>query len=269
MSDEPTPDRSTPMLYGMRKLFAAEAPYRPLDRLIVFAVVVRMNTFGICWPSLADISKRTALSKRTVTKFLGVHLNGPAPLLARSWVPGRRSPTYTLVRDPIAFAAARDSHRDEAVHEVPPKTRGDREGVHAVHPKTREETAPREMHEVHATQAQGAPQASATCTSPMHDTPPKTSMKTSKKKSATTPDGASLPRFDPVANKKKFDQGLQSNPQLAAWWARRRERVTSPIEEASKEDEIDVDVLDEPFIQDVLAAFPDAELEVVREASHE
>ena len=89
------------------------------------------------------------------------------------------------------------------------------------------------------------------------------------KKSATTPDGPSLPRFDPVANKKQFDQGLQGNPQLAAWWARRRERVNGPIEETSKEDETDADVLDEPFIQDVLAAFPDAELEVVREASHE
>ena len=84
------------------------------------------------------------------------------------------------------------------------------------------------------------------------------------KKSATTPDGASLPRFDPVANKKEFDQGLQGNPQLAKWWARRRERVNHRTE-ASEENENDAEVPNDPFIRNVLAAFPDAELEVVRE----
>ena len=123
--------------------------------------------------------------------------------------------------------------------------------------------------EVHVTHAQGAPQVSTTCTSPGHEVHPKTSMnlsmKTSMKKSATTPDGASFPTFDPVANKEEFDQGLQGNPQLAAWWERRRERVNGSGEEASEEHKIDAEMPNDPFIQDILAVFPDAELEVVRE----
>lgn len=180
----------TPVFYAMSKILTADAPYHVSERLIVLAVVQRMNREGSSWPSLADIAKRTGLDRRTVSKWLSLHLNGPAPLLARHWVPGRRSPTYTLVRDPIKFAEGRDTARADVQDDLP-KTWDETEGAQTDPPKTRDVPTRAEQDDPPS----GANASSLRCNA-IHTTvqndPPKTFMKTIMKTSMKTnaPNGA-------------------------------------------------------------------------------
>jgi hypothetical protein len=63
-------------------VLAADADYEPTERLVVLAIGRRMNADGICWPSLDDIARRTALSERTVRRVLVIHFSRPAPTVA-------------------------------------------------------------------------------------------------------------------------------------------------------------------------------------------
>lgn len=87
MTDDSEEQHVAPLFHALGKLLTANAPYHPTERLIVLAIVMRMNRDGVCWPSLADIAKRTGLNRRTASKWLSRHLNGPAPLLSRRLVP--------------------------------------------------------------------------------------------------------------------------------------------------------------------------------------
>ena len=114
----------SPLGIALRRLFVPNAPYRPLERLVVLAIIARMSKKRtVAWPSIADIAKRTGMGPRTVSRWLTRHLDGPAPLLARSWKTGRRTPLYELVRDPEAFAAARDQVRADKANAVRRKRR--------------------------------------------------------------------------------------------------------------------------------------------------
>ena len=183
MSSDGENNRLTPLFHAMSKLLTANAPYHATERLIVLAIVRRMNTEGACWPSLADIARRTGLDRRTVSKRLNAHLNGPAPLLKRQWVPEHRSPTYILVRDPGAFAEARDAARVD-VQNDPSKT----------------DEAPTAQNDPPAG-ANGSSLGSNAFHPPVQCVPPKTIMKTIMKTEATAPTGVS-PRRRPLSDEE-------------------------------------------------------------------
>ena len=188
MTDDSEEQSLTPLFHVMSKLLTANARYHPTERLIVLAIVQRMSREGVCWPSLADIARRTGLDRRTVTKWLSRHLRGPGPLLARTWVPEHKSPTYSLVRDPVAFAKARDASRSDVQH-VPPTTCSDPAGVQNEPPAG----------------ANGSSLGSNAFHPPVQCVPPKTIMKTNMKTimktEATAPTGVS-PRRRPLSDEE-------------------------------------------------------------------
>src|SRR5689334_12637708 len=103
-----------PVRFVMDRLFALDAPYQPREIVVVLAIVRHMNAAtGECFPAYKRISRQTRVSTRDITRILAQHCNySPAPLLARAFESGRRSYTYKLVKDPEAFAAARDAAPD-------------------------------------------------------------------------------------------------------------------------------------------------------------
>jgi hypothetical protein len=123
------PRRLSPLVFALDRLFPkrGNAPYATAERLVVL-VIVRAMSFDAqaeafnCFLSYPTIARWSGVSIASIKRALHRHLNGPAPLLARSR-PGRtrgyRHACYrfTLVCDPERFASARDAaraaHRDE------------------------------------------------------------------------------------------------------------------------------------------------------------
>jgi len=95
----------------MDRLFAADAPYGPREIAVVLAIARHMDRATCsCFPAYERISRQTRVSVRDISRILTRHCqDSSAPLLARRFSGIRRSYTYELVRDPEAFAQARDA----------------------------------------------------------------------------------------------------------------------------------------------------------------
>jgi hypothetical protein len=121
-----TRDRTpSPLAFVLDRLFPKRerAPYAPLERLVVLAVVRAMSPDGAagecnCFLSYPTIARWTGISLASVKRMLQRHCDGPAPLFYRlltGQTRGRYHACYrfTLVRHPEQFAAARDKARTE------------------------------------------------------------------------------------------------------------------------------------------------------------
>jgi len=113
----------SPLAFALERLFPKHgaAPYTTTERLVALVVIRAMsfdptsNAFNsfVSYPTMARWS---GLSLASVKRALTRHLNGPAPLLARSksgQTRGHRHACYrfTLVWHPERFAAARNLAR--------------------------------------------------------------------------------------------------------------------------------------------------------------
>ena len=105
-------------------------PYGTSERAVVLVVIRAMGFDEAvgdydCFLAHKTIAKRAGCAVRTVMRLLQRHCNGKRPLLARS-SPGHtrghphRCFRWTLVRNPEAFAAARDASRVDKVVETRP-----------------------------------------------------------------------------------------------------------------------------------------------------
>jgi hypothetical protein len=109
--------------YAMERLFAVDAPYSANEIVVVLAVVRHMNARTLeSWPSYPRLAKQTRLSTKTIERTLAKHCNeSPAPLIERRWA-SHKTYTFRLVRDPEAFAKARDAQpkRPKRTRPTPP-----------------------------------------------------------------------------------------------------------------------------------------------------
>jgi hypothetical protein len=114
----------SPLTFALDRLFPkrGRAPYATVERLVVL-VVIRAMSFDPaegtcdCFLSYPTIARWSGVSLASVKRALQKHLDGPAPLIARS-KPGQTRGhrhaccRFTLVTDPERFAAGRDAARD-------------------------------------------------------------------------------------------------------------------------------------------------------------
>ena len=110
MSDASELPRFAFVRYAMDRLFAETSPYSATEIAVVLAIVRHMNAETLeCWPSYPRISRQTRLSVKTIERTLRRHCEeSPLPLLARSFK-DHKSYSFNLVREPEAFAKARDA----------------------------------------------------------------------------------------------------------------------------------------------------------------
>jgi hypothetical protein len=126
-----TGDRKwSPVVFALDRLFPkrGRAPYAATERLVVL-VIVRAMSFDAsaeafnCFLSYPTIARWAGVSLASVKRALQKHVDGPAPLLARS-KPGHTRGyhhacyRFSLVRAPEAFARARDTARAVRQYEV-------------------------------------------------------------------------------------------------------------------------------------------------------
>jgi hypothetical protein len=120
----------SPVAFALNRLFPkrGRAPYAATERLVVL-VIVRAMSFDPpgeafnCFLSYPTIARWAGVSLASVKRALQQHIDGPAPLLARS-KPGHTRGyhhacyRFTLVRAPEQFAQARDAARASRQHQV-------------------------------------------------------------------------------------------------------------------------------------------------------
>lgn len=104
-------ERLTPQTFVLRRVTANGCTLTPNERLCALVIAGRMNRRDTCWPSVDTIALDMGVSRKTAQRAVAVCCEGAAPLFARKWQRGKATPTYTLVRNPAAFAASRDQAR--------------------------------------------------------------------------------------------------------------------------------------------------------------
>jgi hypothetical protein len=116
--------------FALDRLFPkrGRAPYAATERLVVLVIVRAMSFDGSaeafnCFLSYPTIARWAGVSLASVKRALQKHIDGPAPLLARS-KPGHTRGyhhtcyRFTLVRAPEPFAQARDVARTARQQQV-------------------------------------------------------------------------------------------------------------------------------------------------------
>lgn len=115
----------SPLAFALDRLFPRkeQAPYAPLERLVVLMVVRAMSVdrelaeFN-CFLSYPTIARRSGISVASVKRMLQRHCDGPTPLVCRARTGQTRGHDhscyrFTLVMHPERFAVARDAARAE------------------------------------------------------------------------------------------------------------------------------------------------------------
>lgn len=106
-----------PTWFILKRVRAADCKLQPLDRwlAVVLAEYAGLNPSGEAWPSVSTLARDTGLSCSRVKEGLAALCAGPLPLFAKSWAPSiennRKTPTFTVVKEPAAYAAAREAGR--------------------------------------------------------------------------------------------------------------------------------------------------------------
>ena len=115
-------DRLPADMYVRKLVLREKSPYSPAQRLVCLAIADRMSRDDrdkwVAFMGLPDLAKRTGYSVKTISRSIDALKNSPEPLF-RIYLGGvTRGITHNcygfeLVRNPKAFAEARDRTRTE------------------------------------------------------------------------------------------------------------------------------------------------------------